>query len=80
MGRSRTAISSLLLGLALAQSARAQVASWTPFGTGCAGTEGEPLLEPAQWSLPFVGEAFTCEVSNLPDTGLGIGITGGSGG
>ena len=42
------------------------IASYTSFGTGCAGSVGTPKLAAATGSLPWVGQPFTVELTNLP--------------
>lgn len=53
-------------------------ASFTAFGVGCSGTGGVPALSNANGSLPWIGGAFSMELSNLPPSifGLAIGATG----
>ena len=76
MLRSLPAFSALIAALALTPAIAAQTSEWTPFGNGCAGNTGVPRLEPMGFSLPFVGEVFTTEVSNLPYDGVGVGLLG----
>ncbi len=42
-------------------------ATYTTFGTGCAGTAGTPTL--ASLTRPWLGETQTVDLSNLPATG-----------
>jgi hypothetical protein len=42
------------------------VATFLPFGVGCAGTGGVPLLAAATGSRPALGSTFVTEVANLP--------------
>jgi hypothetical protein len=42
------------------------VASYVPFGAGCAGTLGVPSLHAAAGSRPALGSPFAVEVHNLP--------------
>ena len=37
-----------------------------PWGTGCAGSVGMPLLEGFEGSLPWIGETFACTVGPVP--------------
>jgi hypothetical protein len=47
-------------------------ASYTTFGTGCAGSNGTPpTLAPAPGQLPWICETFTVELKSLPPSGLG---------
>ena len=59
-------------------AAPAQVASVVPFGTGCAGPTGVPLLAAQSGSLPRLGSTFLAVLSNLPvgPTNPGIGWLG----
>jgi hypothetical protein len=41
-------------------------ASFTTFGTGCAGSAGTPQLAAAPYSLPWLGDTFTMRLTNLP--------------
>lgn len=50
-------------------------ASFSSFGTGCAGSGGTPVLTPV--ANPVVGQAFVVGVSNLPaNFGFGFGAIG----
>lgn len=40
---------------------------WDPFGTGCPGTVGVPVLATAPGSVPRIGCPFTLQLSNLPE-------------
>lgn len=60
------------LGLA---SLTAQTPEYLQFGVGCAGTVGVPFLS-APNDLPVLGEAFTAELSNLPENAVAVGILG----
>src|SRR5262249_46087149 len=46
------------------------IAQWTLFGSGCAGTAGTPVLRPAAASLPVLGSTFTLGLAGLPANGL----------
>src|SRR5262249_21706004 len=46
------------------------IARWTAFGSGCAGTAGTPVLRPAAGSLPVLGRPFPLELAGLPPSGL----------
>lgn len=48
------------------------VARWSPFGAGCAGTAGVPMLGPAGASQPVFGAVFRFELSSLPTTGIAV--------
>ena len=41
-------------------------AAYEPFGVGCAGTAGTPVLAAAPGQRPWVGEPFTVELTQLP--------------
>lgn len=41
-------------------------ASWTPFGSGCAGSLGTPTLVPAPGLLPWLSSTFELRVSPVP--------------
>lgn len=43
-----------------------QASSYTPFGKGCAGSVGVPVLGAAPGSRPLIGDTLTLELSNLP--------------
>ncbi|HLQ38388.1 MAG TPA: hypothetical protein VK348_11335, partial [Planctomycetota bacterium] len=52
-------------------------ASSTSYGSGCPGSIGTPLLANARYSLPWIGDSFTMEVTNLaPATSVAILATG----
>lgn len=68
--------SALILGLTLATSLSAQAASYTPFGTGCPGSAGTPMLTAGVKSLPVLGQTFVSRIANVPLLATGIGITG----
>lgn len=44
-------------------------ASYTPYGSGCAGSRGIPQLTAQGTSVPRIGSQFTAQASNLPWTG-----------
>ncbi|MCA8952822.1 MAG: hypothetical protein KDE27_25155 [Planctomycetes bacterium] len=44
-------------------------ASFTAFGSGCAGSNGVPVLQPQSGSLPRSGTTFTLEIAGLPAAG-----------
>lgn len=46
-------------------------ASFTPYGAGCPGGNGTPVLAPAQFSLPWLGDQFRTQVGSLPQTAAG---------
>lgn len=71
----RALIATLLI-LVLTPAVTSQQASWAPLGAGCPGSVGVPVLTPMQNSLPFVGETFWSELSNLPINGIGVGLSG----
>ena len=48
-------------------------ATYTPYGTGCAGTLGVPALQAASGSRPALGTTFTADVLHLP---FGIALVG----
>ena len=76
MKRSPLAFPALILGLTLTTSLASQAPTYTPFGKGCPGTAGIPVLRAAGNDLPILGRRFTAEVGNLPFLASGIGITG----
>jgi hypothetical protein len=41
-------------------------ATYASFGTGCAGSAGTPVLAPAPWQLPWIGQDFSLQVTRLP--------------
>jgi hypothetical protein len=41
------------------------LATWTPFGSGCAGSAGTPVLRAVGGSLPVIGSTFTLELASL---------------
>ena len=54
------------------------VASFTPFGSGCAGSAGIPALAPQLGSRPWSGEDFKLQLTGIPPGGqpfLLIGVT-----
>ena len=75
MHGSPRALPALILGLTLASSLPSQAPTYTPFGTGCPGSMGVPVLT-AGGDLPCIGTTFTAVVTNYPFPTLGIGITG----
>ncbi len=44
-------------------------ASWAPFGAGCAGPAGTPVLAAGAFQLPWLGDPFTLEATMLPAAG-----------
>jgi hypothetical protein len=48
------------------------IASVQPYGSGCAGPTGLPLLAQQAGSLPHLGSTFTTQLSNLPAGPLNI--------
>jgi len=44
-------------------------ASWSSFGTGCAGSRGVPTINAQGTSLPRIGQTFELHVGNVPFTG-----------
>ena len=44
--------------------------SYTPFGSGCAGSAGTPQLGAGLGQLPYAGGPFTIEVSHVPASAL----------
>lgn len=67
---------SLLISLLLVASATTQVATHTRIADGCPGSQGVPSLQTSAESLPILGDVFSVELSNVPDAGVAIGITG----
>ena len=53
-------------------------ATFTTFGTSCAGTAGAPVLAPLGASLPRLGTTFSTTVSPLSFTSTPFGLLGGS--
>ncbi len=51
-------------------------ASYVPFGAGCSGPGGAPVLAADGYSLPWLGTSFTARASNLPSTVAGLMYTG----
>lgn len=49
------------------------LASCTPFGSGCAGSAGEPLLRSRLGSLPWIGATFDVVLEGV-DTGPGAAL------
>jgi hypothetical protein len=47
-------------------------ASFTPYGAGCPGSAGTPVLAPAPYSLPWLGDSFHTQVASLPQTAGGV--------
>ena len=41
-------------------------ADYLPFGSGCEGSAGTPSLSPPAGALPWTGEVFALEVTNVP--------------
>ena len=54
------------------------LASYLPFGSGCAGSVGIPVLAAAADSLPRISHTFTVEISNLPAGSAGAFVIFGS--
>lgn len=52
------------------------LATFTPYGTGCAGSRGVPQLVAQTNSLPRIGQTFTTRTSNLPWTGPALMLLG----
>jgi hypothetical protein len=52
------------------------LASFTPYGTGCAGSRGVPTLIAQTNSLPRIGQTFTTRTTNLPWTGPALMLVG----
>jgi hypothetical protein len=52
------------------------LASFTPYGAGCAGSRGVPQLVAQTNSLPRIGQTFTARTSNLPWTGPALMLVG----
>ena len=40
---------------------------WQPYGAGCAGTAGTPLLQPLNGSRPLLGATFSLDLTNVPN-------------
>ena len=52
-------------------------ASWTPFGGGCVGTAGTPMLRAVPASLPFTSSCFEVELFGIPPSqALVFGVMG----
>jgi hypothetical protein len=51
-------------------------ADYVPFGHGCAGSVGTPLLANAPYRLPWLGDSFTAEVRQLPASAAMLLMTG----
>ena len=47
-------------------------ASFTSYGAGCPGSAGTPVLAPAPYSLPWLGDQFRTQVASLPQTAGGV--------
>lgn len=47
-------------------------ARFLPYGTGCAGSAGTPVLANAPYSLPWLGDVFRTRVSPLPTGSDGV--------
>jgi hypothetical protein len=58
--------------------APASPASYATFGSGCAGSGGTPALAAAAGQLPWLGEAFTLELSSLPSNAAALVLFGAS--
>jgi hypothetical protein len=52
------------------------LASFMPYGTGCAGSRGVPTLIAQTNSLPRIGQTFTTRTTNLPWTGPALMLVG----
>ncbi len=70
------AFCAMLMSLVLAASASSQVGSYRRIGLGCAGSVGVPRLDAVAESLPFIGETFSVELTNVPIDGVAVGIVG----
>jgi hypothetical protein len=56
---------------------RPTAATFAPFGSGCAGTFGTPVLAAAPGSLPVLGGTFTMQLTGLgTQPALGLGMLG----
>lgn len=66
--------------LLAAEEAAPSPATYTPFGTGCAGSAGIPVLAAAPGQLPYVGETFEMDITSIPVGVLNIpfGLLGNS--
>ncbi len=53
-------------------------ASYSTFGAGCRGNKGIPLMRPAPGNLPWIGKAFTLDVTNVPASTPAAIFIGGS--
>jgi hypothetical protein len=61
----------------LAYAVTTYVASLTPYGVGCPGPTGVPLLAGLPGSLPRLGATLNLQLSNLPTSAfLGLGLVG----
>jgi hypothetical protein len=47
-------------------------AEWTPYGSGCAGTSGTPVLDAVGASLPWIGTTMSMEVRGVPTGSLAL--------
>jgi hypothetical protein len=56
--------------------AAANPARYAPFGAGCAGGAGMPVLGAVPWQLPWLGGSFTAEVRPIPPVAVGVMFTG----
>ena len=62
---------SSLFALSLLATGLPAQQNYTPFGNGCAGSNGVPLLAAAPGPLPRVDGVFTLQLSNLPAGNFG---------
>ncbi|MBL8755522.1 MAG: hypothetical protein JNK15_19650 [Planctomycetes bacterium] len=69
----RTALPGAASALVTAWQRDPQFATYSPFGSGCAGSLGVPVLDAAAGTKPVLGTTFTVQVDNLP---LGLGLVG----
>jgi hypothetical protein len=51
-------------------------ATFTPFGSGCAGSAGTPSLAADDVSLPWLADTFTLRITNLPPNAPGTMFVG----
>ncbi len=69
----RTGLPGIAAGIATAWQRDPQFATYSPFGTGCAGSLGVPALNGAVGAKPVLGATFTLQVDHLP---LGLAVVG----
>jgi hypothetical protein len=53
-------------------------AQFTPYGQGCPGSAGTPVLANAPYSLPWLGDTLTTRVTSVPSTAPVVFLTGAS--